>query len=214
MIADTPSILKNLSAQLKFELRYELFSKYLHFHPFFKSLDRLSQTVIQDICTSALTTSLISPGDAAFRSGNTATAMYWVDRGTMRYSVEAESSELHLVRSGDWLSEAALWTTWYHLGRLEAISVCELILLDSCAFRISVRKFPVAISMVREYGQQFIDKLNDELDMGKAVRHWMSDFPLGCLNTEILATKNQHCPKLRLALLHQVFSQKGDLGLN
>lgn len=188
---DTESVVKTLSLPLQVQLRYELFITYLHSHPFFKELDYFSQTVIQDICTSAVTTSLISPCDVAFRAGNAATAMHWVYQGTMRYTLEAGDSEIQLVRSGDWLSEAALWTTWFHVGHLEAISVCDLLLLDSHKFRISIHKFPVTIGMVKEYGQQFIDRLNEQLDMSGNLNCGMSDVGYRG-SSELLATRNEY----------------------
>jgi len=170
---ETTSVLAKLSLPLGLALRYQLFDQYLGAHPLFEQLDIRSPALVQALCQHAIAPVQLSPADCMFNSGDPATAMYFVCRGKMQYDA-GESPKL--VEVGEWCSEAALWTTWFHAGQLMASSLSEVISISSHKFRSVAHEFPAHIQYIREYGADFIKLLNDCVQDDDSLVGGLSDF--------------------------------------
>jgi len=163
---NTASVLSRLSFPLALELRHQLFDKYLTHNHVFKELNYKSPALVQALCRSAITSFELSPSDAMFAAGDPATAMYFITRGKMVYCLQADDVDPELVEMGDWCSEASLWTTWIHVGKLQAKHLAEVIAVSAQHFRTEVHKFPALIAFIKKYATTFVMKLNESANRG------------------------------------------------
>jgi len=86
-------------------------------------------------------------------------------------SEDSESSEegIESVFESDWVSEAALWTLWDHLGYLEALSDCQLVAVKAAKFSEVVSQNAATWSSAQKYAKRFVEELN------KVEKHKLSD---------------------------------------
>eukprot|EP00930_Biecheleria_cincta_P095774 TRINITY_DN87694_c0_g1_i1.p1 TRINITY_DN87694_c0_g1~~TRINITY_DN87694_c0_g1_i1.p1 ORF type:complete len:123 (-),score=28.56 TRINITY_DN87694_c0_g1_i1:254-589(-) len=60
-----------------------------------------------------------------------------------------------------WLSEAALWTHWWHCGTAEAQEECQLASLNAHAVAVALHKDPVSYKLASRYAAEFVAVLNE-----------------------------------------------------
>eukprot|EP00747_Dinoflagellata_sp_TGD_P054345 gnl/TRDRNA2_/TRDRNA2_148960_c0_seq1.p1 gnl/TRDRNA2_/TRDRNA2_148960_c0~~gnl/TRDRNA2_/TRDRNA2_148960_c0_seq1.p1 ORF type:complete len:631 (+),score=58.94 gnl/TRDRNA2_/TRDRNA2_148960_c0_seq1:246-1895(+) len=162
-----------ISGPLGLELKAELQQPVLSVHPLFYQICTQFKDVLRELCStsSALEKVMLSRKDTLFSSGREATMMYFVTQGSLGYSVIDRSTGAATegmpqeVEAGKWCSEAALWTRWAHQGWMVAISECELTSLSSAKFREVVVHFPAQKNVVADWGQRFIEELNDACEV-------------------------------------------------
>merc|ERR1719221_2438082 len=65
-----------------------------------------------------------------------------------------------MVLAGMWLCEAALWTLWENVGRLEAITNCGMLILETDKFAHAMGEFVSARKLVVSYARRFVAELN------------------------------------------------------
>mmetsp|Transcript_12626 Transcript_12626/g.27924 ORF Transcript_12626/g.27924 Transcript_12626/m.27924 type:complete len:137 (-) Transcript_12626:7-417(-) len=80
--------------------------------------------------------------------------MYFVVSGSLGYDLGQSTAHTQAVQMRDTISEAVLWLTWRHRGRLTAIYPCTLVALDAEKFR-NVLCHSSSIEACRTYAQAF-----------------------------------------------------------
>mmetsp|Transcript_113975 Transcript_113975/g.213510 ORF Transcript_113975/g.213510 Transcript_113975/m.213510 type:complete len:441 (+) Transcript_113975:2-1324(+) len=77
--------------------------------------------------------------------------------GGLDYVDDDNNEHQHIpVGSGMWLSEAALWSHWYHVGTLEATSKCQLATISVQWFSEIVNSHNFLKGISLEYGRLFL----------------------------------------------------------
>merc|ERR1712032_1545747 len=88
--------------------------------------------------------------------------MCFVMSGRLTYSQGA--SEHLKVAYGQWICEASLWTTWVHIGTLQAHTECRLLGIDATRFVNIMTTFPTLHANV--YATNYVTQLREEEMMG------------------------------------------------
>merc|ERR1712113_1112596 len=65
------------------------------------------------------------------------------------------------VDEEEWVSEAALWTLWIHLGDLEANTECQVVTIETKSFGAAVSTNVIIMPIVQAYAQKFCVLLNN-----------------------------------------------------
>mmetsp|Transcript_131646 Transcript_131646/g.294586 ORF Transcript_131646/g.294586 Transcript_131646/m.294586 type:complete len:250 (-) Transcript_131646:104-853(-) len=171
---DRVELLKVISEPLKLEMSFDIYSRILDWHPFFRGCLNEDVQVMKRVCDSAMSMLLSSQGDVIFGEGEEPEEpkMYFVVKGSLSYNLSDAIPNPIQVGAKTWVSEAALWTEWRHQGTLTASSDVKLAVLDSEAFqdifKTQMRKKNCGFNP-KPYARGFVDDLN------KASR--LSDLP-------------------------------------
>merc|ERR1712224_328299 len=112
---------------------------------------------------------LRSPDEVVFLAGDPCSRMYFVVSGQLQYTsyerpgtrrAPEEAQSQRMLCSGDWLCEAALWTSWVHRGDLRVVSDCLLFALDASGFARVVSGHKAAHVSAAAYARRFVEGLN------------------------------------------------------
>lgn len=121
--------LQCISTDLMCDLKVEVYGPILRRHPFFTTLEFISQDVFQRICDEAIQEVSFDEEHEIFNHGTKAKGMYFFVSGSCHY-VRAHGS---FMVQDDWLSEAAVWIDgWTHRGSLVADTQTEVLLVETC----------------------------------------------------------------------------------
>lgn len=154
-----------LSPPLQVELYTELYLATLTMHRFFLVLSRVSLSIVRNFCCHAVRRFSLSLGDTLFAGGEESNCMYFMDTGQMHYSAPETEQQ---VRCGDSFCEAALWAVrWLTMGRMSAISECEMLALERQAVHLQMQRFHTTnMRLPRKYAVAFINALNEKHRQG------------------------------------------------
>lgn len=131
---DVP-ILQVLPERIRIQMHVEIFKPSLLWIPFFEYFEELDNARLRSICHAAVSEQSLLPDQELFMKGAAAGSVYFVTRGRLSYHRRGEECR---VESGSWVSEAALWMNWIHRGRMSAIAMTELYLLDVSVFNVFI----------------------------------------------------------------------------
>jgi len=173
-------LLALLSEPLRVELKHETYSAVLVAHPFFCHCRERAKDLGRALRDMAL-----AHGDVIFHCGEAAKRMIFVSSGAMDYVMGDEGDdgdemtcpqapcvgkvvvalpycevETEVVIEGEWVCEAALWTTWLHQGDLQARVDCQVITVDAQLFAEAVKHHTPMFMKVRKYAMKFVAQLN------------------------------------------------------
>jgi len=173
-------ILSMLSGPLRQELRYAAFAPTLSLHSFFSHIGDQGP-----VCHQAVSINSIARGDTVFSAMEPAEHMYFVIAGELQYNSDAVCLEdelpIHLgkqlsmaendsddsvydadmLKHGDWIAEAVLWTKWVYLGDLISLSMAKVTAVDAAVFGKEMEKCPPAYIHARHYAKVFCTKLSE-----------------------------------------------------
>jgi len=168
-------LLKLLSKPLQMELARETYEPTLVRHPLFRLYTQVSEDAIQHVCSAALVSLAVSKGDTVFVDGASDDRMIIVYQGTLRYREHQDHSQDQgpegtrsmtpvfrdqMLEAGEWCSEASLWTTWTHVGTLQAPRVAEVLAVVAGKFAdVTLRNRWVSQPCCR-YANDFVEHLN------------------------------------------------------
>mmetsp|Transcript_60088 Transcript_60088/g.143180 ORF Transcript_60088/g.143180 Transcript_60088/m.143180 type:complete len:1070 (-) Transcript_60088:62-3271(-) len=145
--------LEMLSRSLHRELRFALFGKHVCTHPLLLSWKSVDAQSVKNLCSDpdGLELVLLLPDDDLFTAGSLAKGAYCIISGTVNYTLddllleEAERNQdnaLQLAQDGEevddsekaevgsWMSEAAWWCWWLHVGTAKCEAPCRLLCLS------------------------------------------------------------------------------------
>lgn len=132
-------MLENLSMPLRSELQLALCNPHFLDHPLLHFLSTFDRRLWAEVCFDCVDFTVLAATDTLFIFHAQADGMHFVARGALQYTVDASFQGSHgkpseKVGPGDWLSEAALWCQWRHVGCAEvrsATAPCEVLLLKA-----------------------------------------------------------------------------------
>lgn len=156
-------ILDLLSVPLQNLLQFELRKQLLEGHPFFAYLQEHMLPIMISICSRVLKLTAFAPEDVVFRPGEESTSMYVVQSGHMEYQVPSSNHEslvAHQVGALAWLSEAALWTNWWHRGYFTSRAASWIGIIKPGPLAEIAKIHTVPWCFCRQYAAVFVDNLN------------------------------------------------------
>jgi len=161
LMEDEVKALLLLSPALRAELRIEIFGPHLQTQPLFRFFIIMDHLAVQRLCLDSMRFENLVQSDELFAPGQEADAAYILIEGRVEYDLDRAFADpnfsVHVtpVEKGTWLSEAALWSEWIHVGRAEAAIVCELIVISAPAFAASVSASSALQPLAAQYCKQF-----------------------------------------------------------
>jgi len=177
-------ILSMLSEQLREELTYELTKPNLQGNLFFQYSSTLffMEPMLRRICTHAMTTKTYAREDIMFYVEDDAKQMYCLLHGHVEYrhtvskivtqSDPEDFMELVMdppVQDLEWVSEAALWCPWKHMGSMRAVEETEMIATNVAKFIEECCKSIKTWAIASHFGTLWIDLVKD-LDPTDVIR--------------------------------------------
>eukprot|EP00931_Biecheleriopsis_adriatica_P015307 TRINITY_DN11776_c1_g2_i1.p1 TRINITY_DN11776_c1_g2~~TRINITY_DN11776_c1_g2_i1.p1 ORF type:complete len:898 (+),score=167.57 TRINITY_DN11776_c1_g2_i1:20-2713(+) len=153
------TILQTLPMGLRMELAEQVHASTLAVHPFFVSYGELYPQKIIKICKEARSMSLNMSAEL-FTVETEAENMFFLVDGSMEYYRQKagnseESEKAVQVKSVSWAAEPVLWLTWKHMGRLTAMSHCELVLLHAATIHAIMVKGEANFHGISRYARAF-----------------------------------------------------------
>jgi len=102
-------------------------------------------------------------GDILFHAGEQASGLYRMTSGQARYAWTSAAGQLEMnyVKEKLWLAEAALWVSWVHVGRLQALQECNVFHLDASKFRELVKFYPTQLPYLKQFARRVLERLAD-----------------------------------------------------
>merc|ERR1711957_494408 len=122
------------------QLHWEVYFPVLEPHPLFYSFTDVDEPGVMAVCHHTMREVSCALGHEVFSCGTSATDMIFACQGQLHYFHGTLSEEPMVVNHHEHLCEMPLWLQWDHRGRLNAVTVCELVTLDAFQFRLVVRK--------------------------------------------------------------------------
>lgn len=149
-----------LSADLREELFCAIRKPHLNTHCVFRLWTEIDTTAVEMICHEAVTFLFFGPGDEVFRPEVEALSAYHAVKGSLEYVQDPRSSvvddfETTAVGVGSWVSEAAWWTRWTHVGRLTAHQATQLLVVEAKGVFKVAESRPVIIGIAKTYARMF-----------------------------------------------------------
>lgn len=167
------ALLKMLSVPLKMDLDTCATKPLLLGHPFFRRFSWVDSNAFRQIIHSALVRIALSEGDVLFTAGLSCDRMFFVDSGVLGYtrnsvtqssqskdSLSTVSENSIQLVGRQWCCEAALWTSWVHVGTLRAATMCDIVYLDALKFSQATLGYETVCSLAATYAQRFVQELN------------------------------------------------------
>jgi hypothetical protein len=138
-------------------------SPYLISHPLFRVIEVVDSEAFQAI-VEAVHFQMLAANDIVFQAKGDAEEAYSVARGQLRYTQEPESSMVATrttkeVFAGTWVCEAALWSSWMHVGTLEAITMSQLLVLRESNCLALMQDYYDARKLVTDYGTRYYKRI-------------------------------------------------------
>lgn len=183
-------LLNMVSEPLRIELHFELYAKILMNHPFFEEYIYTCPHIMQKVCHSAATMTMVSIGDIIFNVGEippkpkmivlVSGALHYRSLGahgsasrcrkSRRGATMADKTKLGTnLNPGQWVAEAVMWTHWMHRGVLTATTDCRLCLLDAQKFGETVGAFDHDGFNPKLYAAQYVKGLNSGEELSDLV---------------------------------------------
>jgi len=149
------NVFKLLPDSLRLELHREVFLPVIIAHPLFYHYTSVDDIGASDLVHVAASERATVAGEEIFNSGEVGARLLFVTSGTLHYQ-PGRGDELHetiKVRASQWVSEAVLWTTWEHCGRLSASTTGDCVTIDANRFRGVVARHRVSFKNVHAYAR-------------------------------------------------------------
>eukprot|EP00747_Dinoflagellata_sp_TGD_P194844 gnl/TRDRNA2_/TRDRNA2_62736_c1_seq1.p1 gnl/TRDRNA2_/TRDRNA2_62736_c1~~gnl/TRDRNA2_/TRDRNA2_62736_c1_seq1.p1 ORF type:complete len:306 (-),score=63.00 gnl/TRDRNA2_/TRDRNA2_62736_c1_seq1:129-977(-) len=180
-------VLKILPPTMLQDLHNEVRAPVLAWNLFFLELKAVFPSVIRRIAHEAMSVLAPIPGAGIFKLGDPCHHVYFVVSGQLSYFTipgasrsslscanlsqqlnnmseqkKMDMGEYHAVRPESWLSEAVLFTTWFHCGDFDALSDSSLMVLNADKFTkiIAGGEYPPAHAATVMYARRFVSALN------------------------------------------------------
>lgn len=160
---DVPGI-KDLPMKLQMELKSEVVGEHLQRQPLLRVWRIADRNSCHRLCHEAIDHIPFARGDVIFLPGKVATGTYYATRGVLEYEQDPASSLVDEKRTRTvtdllWVSQAALWSHWQHVGRLEAESVGEVLTINAESFVEAASASSVMKLIISQYGKSYHEQL-------------------------------------------------------
>eukprot|EP00927_Polykrikos_kofoidii_P086020 TRINITY_DN9518_c0_g1_i1.p1 TRINITY_DN9518_c0_g1~~TRINITY_DN9518_c0_g1_i1.p1 ORF type:complete len:1125 (-),score=165.59 TRINITY_DN9518_c0_g1_i1:80-3418(-) len=159
------------------ELLWELLAQEITRHPFFLLWSRIAIGSLQDFCSVGIQDKSLDKNEMIFEVGSEANSSYVVRQGLVVYDldlsiyvgVDESSVKREVIQQGAWISEAALWSKWFHTGTAITMDTCDLMVLDAVLFMKHAQKHISMREIANEYGACFARRIVESTEA------WPSD---------------------------------------
>lgn len=126
--------LRLLSTKLRSELAFQIRRPHVLKHALFRLWAQIEEVSVEELCRDAVEFQFLFPGDVLFRPAQALQQAYYVVSGSLQYTQLPETSKVDnpneaTVAQDSWIAEAALWSKWQHVGKLEAITECQIMVI-------------------------------------------------------------------------------------
>jgi hypothetical protein len=160
---DVP-VLALLSSNLRTAVRFETFRQHLTTHPLFRLWAGLDMATTKRLCVDAMDFVFFRPKDDVFTAGSAADKAFFVVSSRLSYTQEPETSPVQErteteVPQGRWLSEAALWAHWTHVGTAVAEGSCQLLAVAAERVFQAAQRYYLIRDITQEYCIHFHRRL-------------------------------------------------------
>jgi hypothetical protein len=166
MIAeDDVEVLKSLSGHLQAELQLEVTRAQIGRHDFVNMLFQCSAAA-EKLSATAFTSQTLTRLEFLFKvaaAGMVTPQVFFLVRGQLKYNHDTEET---FVQEGAVISEAALWSDWAHMGDMQGMTSCHLLILDVAQFQSVAKDYMLITENVRMYATEFVNGLNQKLLAG------------------------------------------------
>lgn len=148
-----------VSSALLRELKYALAGRFLEKQPLFGLWMRCNTRLAKDLAM-ATGLSVETPGATLFKPLVEASEMFYLISGDMVFIQDSSTSLVTSPRTvsvdvATWFCEAAMWTSWTHVGTMEAIDSCELCVLNVDETGIMLRQDDLMFRIAAAYAELF-----------------------------------------------------------
>ncbi|CAK0829254.1 unnamed protein product [Prorocentrum cordatum] len=185
------AVLDKLSLSLRHSLQLELCNPHFLEHPLLNFLSNEDTAMWEEVCMACAHFSVLVKGDNLFVFGAEAEGMYFVVRGPLSYELDASfpTQLSEHVMPGAWLSEAALWCHWRHMGcaespGLKGAACCEVLLLRTAALIPILTRRGLIGQLAWAYALSFHHFLQE---CGRLLDDWPNDLVLPFGADEVIA---------------------------
>ncbi|CAK0863176.1 unnamed protein product [Prorocentrum cordatum] len=180
-------VLDLLSISLRQTLQLELCNPHLLEHPMLNFFYNNDSAMWKQICMTCVRFSALVKGDSLFVFGDEAEGMHFVVNGALSYELDdrfpaGPSTEAH---AGTWLSEAALWCHWRHMGCAETLTGCEVLLLRAATLVPILTRIGLIGQLVCAYARSFHHFLRNSTSSMSC--EWPNDLVLPFKPDEVIA---------------------------
>jgi len=123
-----------LSGKLRSELAFQIRRPHILKHALFRLWAQIEDISVEELCRHAVDFQFLFPRDVLFRPAQALEQAFYVVSGSLIYVQVPETSRVDdinevTVLQGSWVAEAALWSKWQHVGKLEAVSECQILVI-------------------------------------------------------------------------------------
>ncbi|CAK0878083.1 unnamed protein product [Prorocentrum cordatum] len=196
-------VLDMLPLTLRHTLQLELCNPHLLEHPLLNFLSHADSAMWEETCMTCAHFSVLMSGDHLFVFGARAEGMYFVIQGSLSYDLD-DSFAAQMpqeAKAGTWLSEAALWCHWRHMGSAEAQGrrggCCEALLLRTAPLMPLLTRRGLIGQLAWAYARSFHHFLQNSTP---PLCDWPNDLVLPFGVDEVIAAM----PKEATAVIGQV----------
>mmetsp|Transcript_46299 Transcript_46299/g.107720 ORF Transcript_46299/g.107720 Transcript_46299/m.107720 type:complete len:1151 (+) Transcript_46299:90-3542(+) len=157
---DDVTALAMISSALRDQLMYQIRVPHILGHELFRVWWQTDATGLKTLCEGHVSFECYKTQDFVFVPGPEARGMMRVVEGQMKYTQDPETSKesewlFRDVNKGENICEAALWSVWKHVGKLECYRSCFLLCISADGLIETVQQHPVIGHMTRQYGRAF-----------------------------------------------------------
>jgi hypothetical protein len=153
-----------LSQSLRTDLRFAVFKPYILRHPLFLLWYRVDPSVLSHMCQEHVDMMHLSPQDDLFLPGAKCDKAYYVVEGDVDYIQEPSTSAVtgrtvQKVPKGAWISAAALWCQWIHVGQAVAHTTTELMWVNAEGVFNTMTRHSLVHDISLRYARSFQQRL-------------------------------------------------------
>merc|ERR1719362_2142213 len=161
---DVKGLLQMLPTTLHLKLLCAIHAPPLVANPLFELWRAMELDAICELCSEAVEMTLHLSNDPVFFAGTEAQKAFIVRQGTLCYMQKPGTSKLRQERKislkpETWLSEAALWSHWVHVGDLSAETASQVMVVSAEKLWDVVSKYPEVAAETAQYATNFHDRI-------------------------------------------------------
>lgn len=152
--------LQHLSWKLRSELSFGLFKPQIKRHSLFKLMAEMNQPFMQRFCRMCMSFTFRRRQDDLCVAGRSADTCWIFVAGSLVYTQEPDTSPLthaqvYEIEKGQWISEAALWSNWIHVGTASALLNSELVEIRVQDMWEYMQMAMPVVELAKDYGRKF-----------------------------------------------------------
>jgi len=149
-----------LAPTLRMQVQHETRLPHIENHPLLNIWSEIDRKCLEALSLMAVTHKFMAREDDLFQPGQSCHETWLVLSGKLKYQMhhgtEFVSTAGVIVGNGTWISEAALWCLWNHVGAMEANDVkCHLLSINAVAMLRMLQEFPTVRRLTQQYAKNY-----------------------------------------------------------